>query len=46
MGSTIETLTRPIAIKGIIDTEAEPVLWWMFENIVAMAAGIQSELQV
>lgn len=40
---TIERLTKPIAINGIIATEAEPV---MLENIVAMAAGTQSELQV
>lgn len=46
MGLTIGRLTRPIAIKGSIATEAEPVDWSMFENIVAMAAGMQSELQV
>lgn len=46
MGFTIERLTNPIAIKGIIAVEATPVAWLMFENIVAMAVGMQSELQV
>lgn len=43
MGFSVEILTKPIAINGIIATEARPVI---FENIVAMAAGIQFELQV
>jgi len=46
MGFRVERLTKPIAIKGVIATEAEAVAWSMFENIVAMAAGMQSELQV
>lgn len=43
MDFRVERLTKPIAINGIIATEAKPVI---FENIVAMAAGTQSELQV
>lgn len=45
MGFTVERLTKPNAIHGIIATEAEPVTW-LIENIVAMSAGMQSELQV
>lgn len=46
MGFTSGRLTKPIAIRGVIATEAKPVPWPMFENIVAMAAAMQSELQV
>ena len=45
MGFTVERLTKPIAIKGIIATEAEAVAWPIFKNIVAMAAVMQYELQ-
>lgn len=46
MGFTNERLTKPIAIRGVIASEAKPVAWSMFDNIVAMAAVTQSKLQI
>lgn len=46
MGLMIGRPTKPMAIKGIIATEAKPVAWSMFNNIVAMATDMHFELQV